>query len=922
MSHHTTWRKVDKQAPCTICSGTGWCLRTTDGRVSLCRRVNTGEGVAKTDKNGDDYWLYFRDSDASHDPSAPTDLPQDTSAERADADTLHKVYTMLLDQLGLTKLHAANLAKRGLSAEAIKRRGYKSMSGKGRAAIARKLADKLGAEALLQVPVFYKKREHGREWVGIAGPEGICVPVRDAEQRIIAIKIRADDAQAGPKFGYLSSTKHGGPSPGAPPHVPLFDGDTAEVRITEGELKADIATELSGTLTVGIAGVSQYRTLLPILRSLGARKAVLAFDHDAEANRHVATALRSTANALVDEGYEVGLEVWPEEAGKGIDDVLAYGFTPETLTGQVAWQTLADIVLNAREVDPPPSNNGTKPDTVGGLPVIQTNDRFLREITGDSLSALHGANKPTFQVFVLGNALARLRQNSFGVTGESLDKSSLKSVLDRSASFMNVTESDGVVTQKPTRPPDDVVADILSLPGYDLPELRSIAGAPVLLPDGRFLIDDGYDAASGIYLCLNGLGGRINHNWPLNRCLDMIFVDLLGGFPFVDEGSRAHALALLLQPFVRPYIDGPTPLHLIDAPARGTGKGLLADVVATVTLGHPAWVMSQPRDEDEIRKRITAILMTGSPMILLDNVSKLDSGTLCAVLTTTQWKDRLLGQSKMVEVPIQATWLATGNNVSLSDEMLRRVVPIRLDAGVERPEDRGNFKHRDLLGWTREHRPELVSAILSIIHYWVVQGEHRGTATLGRFESWAGVMSGILDVADVPGFLPNRGRMYAEADRQTEEWEAFCEAWYEDHGEHPVTAKDLFNIARGKNLLLDVWAGRSLLGAQQRIGRALAARRDRIFGKWAIRSAGRDAHTKNAAYRLTTSLEKNTRNTRNTRRLHRNLSRRRGVSGVFSGPAADPEPPPSDYQKCGNRSWRWESRSDPPSWACGNCEPV
>ena len=348
---------------------------------------------------------------------------------------------------------------------------------------------------------------------------------------------------------------------------------------------------------------------------------------------------------------------------------------------------------------------------------------------------------------------------------------------------------------------------------------------------------------------MNDLGGRVQYDWSLNRSLSVIFTDLLVDFPFVDEGSKAHALALLLQPFVPQCINGPTPLFLIEAPARGTGKGLLAEVTAIIALGHLAWVMSLPKDDDEIRKRITSTLIDGSSMILMDNVSRLDSSALCAVLTTLRWKDRLLGQSRMVEVPNHATWIATGNNVLLSDEMLRRVIRIRLDAGVERPEERDEFRHKDLSGWTFEHRPELVSACLSIVNAWVVQGMPIGTTILGRFENWAGVIGGILEVAGVTGFLSNRDRMYAEAHQQSDEWMAFCEAWYKAYGEQTVTAKGLLEVAKKHNLLLDVWAGRSALGAQQRIGHALASRIDRIFGRWAIRSAGRHSRTKNAAYR-------------------------------------------------------------------------
>ena len=194
--------------------------------------------------------------------------------------------------------------------------------------------------------------------------------------------------------------------------------------------------------------------------------------------------------------------------------------------------------------------------------------------------------------------------------------------------------------------------------------------------------------------------------------------DLLVDFPFTDEGSEAHALALILQPFIRFILSGPTPLYLITAPARGTGKGLLADVVTIPATGGEAGVMALPGSDDELEKRVTACLVTGHSLILLDNVTSLRSRVLSAALTSREWVGRILGRSRMVRVSNDATWVATGNNLSLSDEMLRRVVPIRLDAAVERPEERTGFRH-PLPRWAYEHRQDLVSACLSIIQAWV-----------------------------------------------------------------------------------------------------------------------------------------------------------------------------------------------------------
>ncbi len=177
-----------------------------------------------------------------------------------------------------------------------------------------------------------------------------------------------------------------------------------------------------------------------------------------------------------------------------------------------------------------------------------------------------------------------------------------------------------------------------------------------------------------------------------------------------NEGrsSQAYAFSALLLPFVRQMIDGPTPLHVIDARSGpGSGKGLMADAIAKIFTGKTAKVMAAGRDDDEWRKRITAQLLEGSPLINIDNISKtLDSAALSAVLTAEIWEDRLLGRSEIVRTPVECVWTATGNNVETSREMARRMVKIIIDAKVERPYLRKpeNFKHPDLLGWIEENR--------------------------------------------------------------------------------------------------------------------------------------------------------------------------------------------------------------------------
>ncbi len=523
-------------------------------------------------------------------------------------------------------------------------------------------------------------------------------------------------------------------------------------------------------------------------------------------------------------------------------------------------------------------------------PEIVVNDRFMRDIAEDALAALEAANDPPF-LFRRGGALVRVTlENS--LRAEALGAVALKGVLDRVADFVKITEravkdeegkSEIVREVKPARPPMDIAPDLLARPELPFPKLNALASTPVYARDGALIATEGFHAGSGVLLRLDDLEG-VRTDLPAPEALELLTVDVLGDFPFTNDAGRAHALAMFLQPFVRDMIDGPTPMYLIEAPTRGTGKGLLGNAAAHIVSGVPAPVMFKPRDGDELEKRITAALLEGSRLILLDNVVELGGEALAAALTATIWQGRVLGASKMARVPNDATWIATGNNVVLDDDMPRRVVPIRLDPGVERPEERQGFRHPDLIAWVRQNRSRLVSACLSLVEAWKAAGMPKGSAKpLGTYESWTGIIGGILEVAGVPGFLGGREYLYGESNREPQEWARLLRCVSETYGERAVTARDVFEIMQRETLLLDLWGGRKELSAQQRVGRALGNHRDRVFGGFALKPAGRDSITGSNAYRVEAIEPRGSKQTPETPGTPRTPSDTSQTHGGFSG---------------------------------------
>jgi hypothetical protein len=501
---------------------------------------------------------------------------------------------------------------------------------------------------------------------------------------------------------------------------------------------------------------------------------------------------------------------------------------------------LQELLRSAAQAEPEPAADPDRQEPA--MSVIATSGRHLHEISGDCVSVISTLNQTEPVLFFKGTVPVRLRRNS-AVEAERLTVPGLRGILDRAARFVDMS---GI--PKPARPPKDVIEDLLALPDLPLPRLEGIRSFPVFLPGGRLLATPGYDAETGWYLAPSDLGG-LRTDLSAEEALHVLKSDLLGDFPFVEDCDRAHGLAMLLEPFVRPMIVGATPLYLIEAPTRGTGKGLLADVSVLPALGAPASIMPVTGSE-EMEKRLTATFLGGDPIILFDNVTWLGPACLAAAITGTVWRGRVLGVSKMVSLPICVTWIATANNCELTDEAARRAVRIRLDVGMERPEERTGFRHPDLPGWVKENRGRLVSACLSLIQRWIDHGQPGFNGTLGSFEAWAQSMGGILDVAGVAGFLTGREKFYEQADRETEEWKALCSAWGEAYKGLRVTAADVLGLARQHDLLMELWAGRSDLAARQRFGKALVSRRDRRFGDYVLQLAGTDGHTKTTCFSL------------------------------------------------------------------------
>lgn len=498
------------------------------------------------------------------------------------------------------------------------------------------------------------------------------------------------------------------------------------------------------------------------------------------------------------------------------------------------------------------------------LPVVVVSNRQLRDQSEDSFAAIRRINDPPV-IFQRAGHLIRVRRDTH--TGASaiqlLGVDEVVGLLTRSADFVRINNQGGAVA---TRPPEAVARDILSMPSWDLPTLAGIAESPRVRPDGSLLVRPGYDPATHLVLAeYAGWRDMAVPEAPTPDDLAAALItigELICNFPFVGRADRANALGYFLTPILRPAISGAIPLAAFDALSKqGTGKTLLMRLGSIVATGRDVPLTAVPNDEAEWRKSLTALLLEGRDVVLFDNAAKtmIESATWANVLTAPEYDDRVLGASKRVRLPVRCTWGISGNAMVFGGDMVRRTYRIMLDAGVERPEDRTGFRH-ELPSWAFEHRGELLRACLVLCRYWWSNECPRSPVPIwGSYEEWTKTVGGVLHCAGVPDFLGNRQEFREAADVERAEWFGFVSALAEALGVGRVfktsdvvgavqTNHDM--VERLPTPLREAWDREKDSKFSTKLGRALGRHAGAVFGSYRLASAGRDAHTKAATFRV------------------------------------------------------------------------
>ena len=586
----------------------------------------------------------------------------------------------------------------------------------------------------------------------------------------------------------------------AGPAIPLF--------ITEGIPKADAGISI-GLCCIALLGVWNFRgsnaaggkTALADWESvaLNGRSVYIAFDSDVMEKPEVYDALARLKPFLESRKANVKLIYLPNrENGQklGLDDYIAR----EKATGRSDAEIRdALLALATSELRRPPSEATDRPEII-----IEAGQQ--PRIIDDAEKTLV-ANAPRLRIFQRGGEIVRvvaldreieragLRRPTGTVQLAPVSMLNLLENFERLIAWLRPGGEDG---PKPADCPAKIAATYLARIGdWRLPLLTGIIEAPIMRRDGSILSARGYDKATELFL-------HSEEDWPdipdvptraeaeaAVRELREPFAE----FPFVDEAARSVLIAGILTAIQRRLLES-APLFAFDAPAQRSGKSLLAESLGLIVTGRKPAASGIAKEGDELRKAITSALRENQAIINLDNITRpLDSPDLARAITQSEYADRLLGTNRMLRLPTNVLWTATGNNLAFRGDLPSRALLCRIDPETERPEERV-FKIDDLPAHLLANRKRHVTAALTIVRAYRVAGSPRQMLRpWGGFDHWSREIREPLVWLGLPDPCATRERIIV-SDPDRELTTEVLRTWQAAFGDRAMLVREIVAAAQ------------------------------------------------------------------------------------------------------------------------------
>ena len=275
--------------------------------------------------------------------------------------------------------------------------------------------------------------------------------------------------------------------------------------------------------------------------------------------------------------------------------------------------------------------------------------------------------------------------------------------------------------------------------------MAGIISTPTLRFDGSVLSEPGFDPRTHLYLQTDVTLPPILAS-PTQADAEKalaLLEGLLEEFPFVNPASESVELSAILSAVARSMFDV-CPAHGARAPAAGTGKSYLFDVISTIVQGEKCPVISLSEKPDETEKRVVGAALSGQLIVNFDNVNGTFGGdTLCQLTERPILSLRPLGQSDHVRVENRSIVFFNGNNCRVQGDMTRRVLLADLDAGVEKPAER-KFRSNPVAE-VKADRGKYIAACMTILRAYIVAGKPKQKITpMLSYDEWSSTVRSAL----------------------------------------------------------------------------------------------------------------------------------------------------------------------------------
>jgi hypothetical protein len=435
-------------------------------------------------------------------------------------------------------------------------------------------------------------------------------------------------------------------------------------------------------------------------------------------------------------------------------------------------KNVRDAIANAVAWKPSPADrdNDKRPEVIITMDEAAVTDAVVRYIgkLGWDSPWINAKYSEAVRLFVRGGVLVHaIESEDMDAEGRlvvrDLPPCLVRERITQACKLLTEKETEDEVEITPIRPTGWLIDAVYRRGSYGgmVRPLSGIIESPTIRVDGSIVQIPGYDQRTGL-IFRSSISFPPVPESPTRDDAARAFEELLEvliDFPMQDDADRSAWVSMVLSMIGRSCIDGYVPLFAVTANIRGAGKSLLVDAATLIAYGRRASRKAFTRDDDEMRKSITAVAIGAVPSVLFDNLDiQLGGAALDAAITSSTWSDRVLGQSRMTgDLPMRTIWSATGNNMAFGSDVGRRVLPIRLQSPLETPENRSGFVHPDLLSWVASQRPRLAVAALTILRAYFVAGcPKQSKGDWGSFESWTAKIRGAIVWAGGADPLPTR----------------------------------------------------------------------------------------------------------------------------------------------------------------------